>query len=185
MRNATDLDLAIPIPDPTRVGSWDGVRLSAALAKVKLAVKGLGTDITHGTEFYTPIVTLLARNVGTRRQDVVYSLWPLLGCPFFHYHQTIPKKLAEGLAGWQIKHDRAPRLWEIIDFLQAVAKWDLASIIEWVKRVEGVMRTKADLVTLLQAAADAAKERHDREGMRENTPEMSEGIVIPATVRVS
>jgi hypothetical protein len=155
------------------------VRLSEALGRVKLEVKGLGTDITHGTEFFVPVVTLLAGLLGTRRQDVVYSQWPILGCPVRYYHETLPKRAVRALEDWQKMHLKPARLWEIIDLLQSHYKWELKDLIEWVRAVESAMYGKQDIMVMLQAAADEARRRHDAEGMSENPPEMSEGIVIP------
>ena len=154
------------------------VPLSVALSRVKLERKGLGTDITHGTSFFTPILTLLARQLGTRRQDMVYCAWPALGCPFVYFSECLKEDFAWQLA--QRTRDKGvATLHELIDLLQSVFKWDLKQIIEWVKAVEQVVGRKEGLMETLQAAADGAREMHDRDGMQEARVGMTEGIVIP------
>lgn len=156
------------------------LQLSQVMALIPhLEIKGLGTDITHGTRFYAPIVSLLARLVGTRREDVVYAAWPVLGCPVGYFESSLPKRLADALGDWEQRHGRPARLWELIDLLQSVHGWTLANLIEWVRVVEGLMAMRPDVTTALGAAASLTKQRHDAEGMSENAPGMTEGIVIP------
>lgn len=179
-----DLNSALTAPDAVGTSLWRGTRLAWALEKVTLEVKAHGTDITHGTEFYTPIVTLLARVVGTRREDVVYTCWPVLGCPIRYFEDALPANFAHGLKKWQHKNLKPARLWEVLDYLQAVAKWTLIDLIQLVKVIEHLVAKREDVLVSLQAAADGAREQHDREGMHENAPGMTEGIVIPATTKV-
>lgn len=173
------------IPKVVSLSDVRNLTLTQALEKVKLDRKDLPTDVTHGTEFYVPVNTLLAKLIGTRREDVVYVCWPVLGCPFFHFASRLPAQFAEGLAAWQIQHSRPPRLWEVLDLLQSGAvkpKWSLEELIELVRAVESFLRLhKPEILTFLAAAAAETKTRHDREGMLDNPPGMTEGIVIDAT----
>ena len=155
------------------------VPLSTALGRITLEVKGLAPDITHGTEFYTPIVTLLARQMNTRRQDIVLRKWPLLGCPFGYYADSLQQATVESMIGHLVRTNHMPVLWEIIDLFQSAAKWKLENIIKFVSAVETETGRQIGLMTALQAAADAAVKKHDAEGMRENEPQFNEGIVIP------
>ena len=168
--------------------------LSAALQHVALEVREPGTDIQLGTTFYTPVVTLLARTLQTRRQDVVFCAWPLLGCPYYYFEDALPVlyvsdkvkqarvPFKEMLDTHMLAHDgRPPVLWEVFDLLQAQCGWRMRQLVEWVRAVEDcVYGSRPGLLMQLQTMADGARKMHDDSGMLEKEVGLAEGIVIPA-----
>ena len=168
--------------------------LSQALSRVTLDVRMPGTDIQLGTTFYTPVVTLLARGLGTRRQDVVYCAYPLLGCSYTYYESALPvlytnDKLTQNRVSFKEMLDtrmiaqgnRPAVLHEIIDLLQSGVGWKLAQLVPWVRNIEeGIARGHEGLLQCLQTMADTARKMHDDAGMREPEVGLTEGLVIPA-----
>lgn len=185
-----------PADDACTVNITDASRstLATALTHVTLDVHQPGTDITLGTTFYTPIVTLLAHTLNTRRQDLVYCAWPLLGCPYHFFEQALPTlyiddKLTQGRVSFKemldtrmlAKNNQPAVLWEILDLLQSVVGWKLTQLIEWTRVVEQVVqREHAGLLTQLQAMADQARKMHDDAGMLSAEIGLTEGVVISA-----
>lgn len=179
------------------LASWNGVRLSIALASCTQVVTLPQADITHGTSFIRPVNTLLAGLLGTKRADLVMQIWPILGCEYRFYEDTLRdlwfyvrdqrssnrsridiKELLDTKMLQDVNH-RPTVLHELIDFLQGSAGWKLDQIIPWVKAVEDIMRYKDHIVVQLQAYADEAVERNNRSGVLGNAPQLSEGFVIP------
>lgn len=193
---STPPKIILPVAD-ARLGQHRDTRLADALSKVVLAVKAPGTDITHGVTFYTPVVTLLAGIVGTRRQDLVYSAWPVLGCPYHYFDTMLPSIYATDINTHrkvslplkqmldthmlQASDGKCHVLWEIIDMLQAMCGWNLKQIITWTRDVENMLRREhAGLLIQLQSMADEVVSRHDAEGMLDKKPGLTEGVVFPA-----
>lgn len=180
------------------LSQFKGTPLHLALSKVVLRVTAPGTDITHGTTFYTPVVTLLATLIGTRRQDLVYSAWPVLGCPYNYYDRMLPQIYATDVnSGRKVPlplkqlldtkmiaamDGKAHVLWEVIDMLQAMCGWNLKQIIQWTRDVEKHLnRDFSHVILQLGAMADEVVARHDAEGMADKEPGFDEGVVIPAS----
>jgi hypothetical protein len=161
------------------VGDDRRICLSNAMQRIgKVEVKEPGTDITHGTTFYTPIVTLLARTIPTKRQDVVYSVWPILCCPYIYFESNLPPRYAIRLKQHEVKLGHKPRLWEILDLLIAVGGWSMRQLVEWVRQVESTVSQVTGLTETMQAAADMVLKEHDKTGFT-HAPGLTEGIVIP------
>lgn len=179
--------------DNPAAGNFVHMPLHAALTRVQLQVKDPGTDIVCGTQFYKPVVTLLAGLLGTRRQDLVYCTWAILGAAYLHYENAIRGitfyaveqghkakfSLKQVLDDKLAREGHAATLWQVIDLLQSMGGWQLDGVIRWVRIVEDELRTKPHVVMTLQAQADAVRARHDREGMRDKEPALVEGLVVP------
>lgn len=184
-----------PVLD-SRIDRMDTL-LSAALSRVTLSVRDPGTDITMGTTFYTPVLTLLARGLNTRRQDVVFCAWPILGCPYHYFEQALPTVYIQNamsrsrmdfkavLDQHTVTHEgRPPVLWEIIDLMISTLRWNVRQLVEWVRVVEATMRRDhPGLLLQLQSMADQARKMHDENGMLTAEVGLTEGLVIPAGIR--
>lgn len=167
--------------------------LSAALSRVQLDVREPGTDITLGTTFYTPVLTLLARTLNTRREDHVFCAWPLLGCPYTYFENALPtiytlddvkqqrvpfKRMLD--TQMMVNAGRPPVLHEIFDLLQSVCGWKMPQLAEWVRAVEQCVRQEhVGLLDQLQAMADQARKQHDVDGMLSKEIGLTSGIVVP------
>jgi hypothetical protein len=182
-----------PVAD-AHTGAVTGI-LSAALSKLKLEVKEPGTDIQLGTTFYTPVVTLLARVLGTRRQDLVFCTWPLLGCPYYYFEGALPMfrirdQTRQGMVNFKemldtrmlANQNRPAVLWEILDLLQSVCGWDVRQLVEWTREVERRMQNEhAGVLIQLQSMADVARQRHDTDGMQDKEIGLAPGVVVPVS----
>jgi len=181
-----------PAADARGIADAARSTLADALSRIMLQVREPGTDITLGTTFYTPVVTLLARGLGTKRQDLVFCAWPLLGCPHYYYESALPTlyigdpqkqcrvSFREMLDTRMAANDGRPAvLWEILDLMQSQVGWKLRDIVQWVRVVEGVVvREHAGLLMQLQAMADTARARHDADGMLSKEIGLAEGFVV-------
>jgi hypothetical protein len=170
--------------------------LSVALTQLRFEVREPGTDITLGTTFYTPVVTLLARLLGTHRQDVVYCAWPLLGCPYHYFEPALPtvyindpvkqqrvsfKEMLDTQMLAPGRDNRPAVLWEILDLLQSIVRWRERDTVEWVRIVERVAAADhPGLLDQLHAMADQARRVNDDIGILPAKAGLTEGLVIPA-----
>jgi hypothetical protein len=188
-----------PQIDATGPATFD--RLSSALEHVTLSVREPAADIKLGTTFYTPVVTLLAAQLKTRRQDIVFCAWPILGCPYHYFEQALPtlyiddavqqRRIAfkEMLDTHMLLHDNRPAvLWEVLDLLISTVRWNLRQLIEWTRIVEAtVNRDHPGLGLRLQTMADGARQMHDDAssggGMLTAEIGLTEGVVIPVGMK--
>lgn len=175
-----------------RILEANSASLADALSKVKIERTELPADVTHGTRFYVPVVTLLAKQIHTRRQDLVYASWPVLGTPYHYFEGALPKiEVTYGDKAARIDFKRMldtemvvkqkpPVLWEIIDLLQVLAAWPLDKIVRWTREIERFMRREhPEVLMQLQVYADQVVKRHDQEGMLEPKVGLSPGVVVP------
>ena len=113
---------------------------------------------------FTPIITLLARNVPTTRADEVQALFPLLGCPYIYFEALLAPDLIRQLD----RVDHPAGLWEILDLCQTKLEWNRDQLIRLVRSVEDIV--PRSIVDKLQLEADIQT--------RENDLKLSRGVEL-------